>query len=97
MIKYRITPRASRDLYDIANYSARAWGNKQKNLYVGKLKARIEWLSENPQLGKVREDIQGGIRSYSEGDHIIFFQIDGSFIEIIAILHSRMDVVSKLN
>ena len=95
--RYRITQKAKSDLYSIAQYSARAWGNKQKNLYISKLKKRIEWLSKNPKVGKNRAEIQSDVYSYPEGEHVIFFTIDDAYIEIIGILHNRMDVASNLH
>jgi toxin ParE1/3/4 len=52
MKRYKLTLEARRDLEDIARYTKRRWGKKQRDLYIGRLKLRIEWLAENPRLGK---------------------------------------------
>lgn len=92
-----LTEKAQEDLRSIAQYSAKRWGNRQKNLYISNIKKRIEWLAHSPQLAKRRFDIQDDIYSFPEGDHVIFFTTREECIIIIGILHNRMDVASHLH
>jgi toxin ParE1/3/4 len=98
MIKrYLLTEKAQKDLRSIAQYSARMWGNDQKNRYISNIKKRIEWLALTPRIGKNKLDIQDDIYSFPEGDHLIFYTIEDDHIIIIGILHNRMDVASHLH
>lgn len=93
---FHLSPKAADDLRSINRYTGKIWGNKQRRLYVAKLKWRIEWLAENPRLGRPRPDIREGLVCFPEGEHVIFYRISGDFIEVLAILHSRMLPDDKL-
>lgn len=90
--RYRLTPRALRDLDDIADFTIKKWGVDQLETYLRQLTDRFEWLSENPLLGRIRDDIHPDYRSFPEGSHIIFYIIQGKNIDIIGIPHKLMDV-----
>jgi toxin ParE1/3/4 len=44
-----------------------------------------------PSLGRACDDIRPGYRRYAEGSHIIFYREVRSDIEIVRVLHGRMD------
>lgn len=52
----------------------------------------MRWLADNPMLGRTRDGVKEGYRSFREGNHIIFCRVAGSAIEIIGIPHQRMDI-----
>jgi len=58
------------------------------------LVSRFTWLSENPKIGKSREDIKAGYYCFPEGSHIIFYIITSYGIDIIGIPHQNMDLVN---
>lgn len=90
---FRITPRAAQDLRDIARYTLRTWGRKQRDAYLNAMDRRFWWLAENPHLGKPRPDIKDGYYSYPQGSHLIFYLIHEAGIDLIGIPHQRMDVL----
>lgn len=92
--KVRITPRARDDLVNIGRYTERTWGKAQRNRYLKSLEARFQWLTENPLLGKNRSDICEGYHSFPEGQHVVFYLIGNSTIDIIGIPHKEMDTIS---
>ena len=89
---WRLTPRAFDDLDAIADYTIEKWGIKQLESYLDALIQRFEWLAKNPLLGRDRSDIHPGYRSFPERSHVIFYTVDGDFINIIGISHKSMDV-----
>ncbi len=91
-MRYRLTPRAEADLVDMALHTREHWGEAQEARYVHQIFVRLEWLGDNPKLGRVREDIAPGYRSFPEGRHVIFYLIRGDFIDIIGIPHSARDL-----
>ena len=91
---YRVTPRAANDLRDIARYTLRTWGRKQRDAYLREIDKRFAWLADNPTIGKPRPDIRDGYRSYPQGSHVIFYLVREAGIDIIGILHQRMDILS---
>ena len=60
--------------------------------YLGKIESRLIWLADKPALGRPRDDVRKGFRSYSEGLHIIFYRIGEDEIEIVGSPHQRQDV-----
>ena len=93
MHKYRVTPRAQKDLRNIGRYSQQQWGKAQRNTYLRNLEKRFEWLSNNPHLGKHRPDVQEGYYSFPQEKHVVFYIIDEDHINIIGVPHKDMDIV----
>lgn len=97
MKQYRVTPRARDDLRNIALYSQQQWGRAQRNKYLKLLEQRFEWIVEHPLLGKSRSDIGVGYYSCLQGEHVVFYRINGDTIEIIGVLHQEMDIAIYFN
>ena len=93
-MEYVVTPRALRDLAEIAIYTEDVWGLRQAEQYNDQLIARLGWLAQNPSLGKPREDCGSGLRAFREGQHLIFYRIADEKIEIIGVPHQSMDIIA---
>jgi len=89
---YRITPRAAADLDAIADYTIEKWGIEQLESYMNALADRFQWLADGPLLGRERNDIHKGYRSYPEGSHVVFYIVQDESIAIIGIPHKSMDI-----
>lgn len=57
----------------------------------------MQWLTENTQLGKKRDDIQPGFYTYPEGSHFIVYRESNEGIEIARVLHQSMDIEQRLS
>ncbi|MBW7930162.1 MAG: type II toxin-antitoxin system RelE/ParE family toxin [Gammaproteobacteria bacterium] len=88
---FRLTPRASADLKNIARYTRQRWGEAQRETYMRALDARFHWLTEHPHSGRHRPDIAEGYYSFPEGSHVIFYLIGTGVIDIIGVPHKQMD------
>ncbi len=91
---YRLSARAEADLTNVWVYSAEQWGVDQADRYIDAVLYRFSWLLENRALWKVRPDIAEGIHCYPEQSHVIYFRTfdsDKSGLEILRVLHGRMD------
>ncbi len=93
---YRIRLLAENDLEQIWLYSFHEWGSEQADSYIRLMIGRFSWLAENPQLGKRRDDIKPGYYSFPEWRHVIFYTTTENGIDIIGVLHQRMDIISHL-
>lgn len=91
MAGYTLTPRARRDLDSIAAYSIREWGREQAARYVRDLRAAIEMVAANPLRGRNREELRPGYFSMSRGSHIVFYRRMPDGIDVVRILHQRME------
>jgi toxin ParE1/3/4 len=86
-----LTRTAREDLKAIGRYTQRNWRRRQRDAYLTHLDRRFHALAELPSLGRSCDDIRPGYRRYSEGSHTIFYREATGGIEIVRILHGRMD------
>ncbi|HBE43476.1 MAG TPA: type II toxin-antitoxin system RelE/ParE family toxin [Bacteroidales bacterium] len=97
MAKYQLSNKAVNDLTTIWNYTLVKWSEKQADQYYNLLIDTFIEISKNPGLGKDYSDIFENILGFRVGRHIIFYRIvHVKDIEIIRILHERMDLKIRL-
>lgn len=98
-MKYKISKAAINDLEKIWLYTFETWSREQADYYFDLIINEIEYLSENPKLGKDYNDVRKGYFRSRVKSHFIFYKINFSNqeIEIIRILHQQMDIPSILN
>ena len=97
MAKVTIRQQAIDDLNNIQLYTFEEWSERQADKYYATLEFTCMQIGENPQLGREYEGINNNLLGLRTGKHIIFYQIiSKDEIEIIRILHERMDLKNKL-
>lgn len=96
MHKYRLTPSAKSDLIEIWNYTVETWGEKQAEKYLQDIEDKLDQLAGNPGLGRKRPEISSGYYSFPVQKHVIFYLNSDSHIDIIGILHGKMDIDKNL-
>lgn len=94
---FRLTELAKQDLRSIGRFTEATWGREQRNRYLAKLDTCFQLLAQEPQRGKACDDIRPGYRKYHVGRHLIFYRQSSKGIEIIRILHNRMDIEVHLD
>lgn len=87
-----LSPRARRDLEEIWDYTERRWGIDQAEIYIRQLWQHIEAVAMRPALGRACPDVRAGYYKYPSGSHVLFYRMLDDGIDIIRILHERMDV-----
>ena len=92
MVNFQLTELAKQDLRSIGRYTQTTWGREQRNTYLAKIDAAFQLLAMEPQLGKSCDDLRVGYRKYPVGRHLIFYRQSADSLEIIRILHQRMDI-----
>jgi len=97
MPAFRLTAKARADLRDIGRYTQRTWGRDQRNHYLSRLDEAFHLLAREPDRGRSCDNIRQGYRKYQVGRHVIFYRRSGADIEIIRILHERMDLEACLS
>ena len=91
MTRYVLTPLAQADVDEIWDYTEERWGAAQARRYVRELQRAIETVARAPQRGRACDDVRHGYRRFSAGMHVIFFRILDEQVEIVRVLHQRMD------
>ncbi len=87
---YRLTRRAENDLFEIGEYTVRAWGIEQCVRYIDGLEACCQNLADNPKLGRSCEYLRPGYWRMEQGKHVVFYRIEMGGIVVTRILHVRM-------
>lgn len=93
---YKLTRSAAEDLQGIWQYSRKRWSEEHADSYLEKLKTACETLSSMPAIGQTVPRLGTGIRVYDAEHHLIFYIDRADMVQIFAVLHERMDVISRL-
>lgn len=96
MSVYRLTPAAQRDLSSIWDYTVERWDERQAETYVLEIKGAIERIAEQPDRGRGVDEIRLGYRRYAIGSHVVFFTVHEEGVDVIRVLHQRMDPTRHL-
>ncbi|WP_430386459.1 type II toxin-antitoxin system RelE/ParE family toxin [Blastomonas fulva] len=89
MRRWRLTPAARIDLAGIWNYTADNWGEAQAEQYIRQIESTLTAAAENSPLVRGLDDVWR-IRA---GNHLcIFRKLPDGKIEVIRVLHERMDI-----
>ncbi|PIV51044.1 MAG: type II toxin-antitoxin system RelE/ParE family toxin [Flavobacteriaceae bacterium CG_4_8_14_3_um_filter_34_10] len=98
MAKVILRKEAIDDLNNIWKYTFEKWSENQADKYYEMLKLACKEIGKNPEIGKGYNKITKNLLGLHSGRHIIFYQlITQSEIEIIRVLHERMDLKNRLN
>ena len=96
MADYRLAPSAERDLEHIWRTTAAEWSIDQANRYTDKLTAAFKALAETPDRAAACDHIRLGYRRRHVERHVIYFRKAPSGIDVMRILHDRMDAARHL-
>lgn len=91
------------DLEQIWDYTVDRWDDEQAEKYVREIERAIERVVDNPGIGRVCDEVRPGYRKHEVGSHTSYYRIasgepaDSAVIDIVRILHQRMDVDRHLD
>jgi len=86
-----LTPRAISDIDEIWEFSFQYWGFQRADMYVDEIRSTFERIAADPKLGKSCDAIRSGYFRYPSGSHVVFYRLAARQVEIVRILHQRMD------
>ena len=97
MAKFIFRQKAIDDLTGIWNYTESTWSESQADKYYGMIRTACKELATGKVIGRRFDKISDGLLGFGVGKHIIFYQqVSNNEIEIIRILHERMDLENRL-
>ncbi len=96
MSEFVLRPKARDDLDGIWDYTLETWGRAQAKTYLRALSRTFKTLAGKPELGRIRDDVYRGLRVYPSGKHLIFYFATDKGIDIVRVLHERMDTAAHL-
>lgn len=92
-----LSPRAQRDLDEIWDYIEARWGTEQAETYTRQLWQAMETVATRPTVGRDGSDVRAGYRKYAAGSHMLFYRTNDGGVDVVRILHQRMDFGRHLN
>ncbi|HUZ59299.1 MAG TPA: type II toxin-antitoxin system RelE/ParE family toxin [Hanamia sp.] len=96
-LPFIISEKAVSDLEEIWFYTVQRWCVEQADRYYNLIFDEIIYISRNINSGKTMEYVRKGYRASKVKSHLIFFRVKNDTVEIIRILHERMDIKNRLN
>ena len=93
---YRLSPLAEADLEEIWLYTFRQWSVEQAEEYHNSIIMGIEGLASGSNVPQ-RTDVRDGYWKYKVGMHVLYFLCSDEYLDVIRVLHGRMDVDAHLN
>ena len=91
MRRFVLSPRARRDLDGIWTYTANKWGADQAERYLRRIAEAVELIAETPTLGRNCDHVREGYLKYPVGSHVLFYRAIDDSVDVVRILHQRMD------
>jgi toxin ParE1/3/4 len=91
-----IAPAALKDLEAIWSYTLKTWSIEQADSYVATIYRDMARLIDFPHSGPAHPTKVGKFRKLASGHHLIFYAVLDHSIQVVRILHERMDVERRL-
>ena len=91
----RLAPLAEADLESIWLYTFRTWSLEQADLYHANLIAAFDDLCTGRRSGRP-VDIRDGYIKFAVGSHVVFYRLTDTNLDVMRILHVKMDAERHL-
>lgn len=98
MSQFRLAPEAEAELDDIWLHVARQSGNIDiATRLVEKIMEHCGVLARYPYLGRARDDLRPGLRSFPADDYLIIYRlIEDRVVLILHVMHGSRDIAALL-
>ncbi len=96
-LPFVISKKAVSDLEEIWLYTVEKWSIEHADRYYNLIFDEINYICKNINAGKSMEHVRKGYRASKVKFHFIFYRVVNDTIEVIRILHERMDIENRLN
>jgi toxin ParE1/3/4 len=98
MSQFRLSPEAEAELDDIWLHIARESGSiDTASRFIESLTERFWLLAKYPYIGRARDDLRSGLRSFPAGDYIIIHRLEADDVVLILhVVHGSRDIITLL-
>jgi toxin ParE1/3/4 len=90
--EYRLRPRAIADLDEIWEYTVSTWNETQAERYLFGLRDALAMLTDQPELGRARDDLHPGLSVLNYSRHLVFYLREDWGIDVVRVPHGSQDV-----
>lgn len=92
----RLRPKAISDLAGIRRYTKKIWGLAQARIYLNEFDERFGAIASGTALSVTVSAEGRSFERCRHNEHLIFFVETSEAVEIVRVLHPRMNIVAKL-
>ena len=90
---HRLAPQVEVELDEIWYYIARDSGSMEiADRLIDAITDRFFLLGNHPYVGRLRNDLRAGLRSFPVGQYVIIYRIEGMDVLILHVMHARRDI-----
>jgi toxin ParE1/3/4 len=86
-----LQPRAKADLSDIWQFMAED-SDDQADAFIDLIDQKFQLLAQQSGLGRRREELAEGLRSFPVGRYVIFYLLIPGGVQIVRVLHGARDI-----
>jgi toxin ParE1/3/4 len=89
--RYVLSPRAKSDLEEIWSYTESHWGFDQAERHIRELARHLDSIAAHPTSGRPCPEVRAGYYKYRAESHFLFYRMTSDGVDVVRILHERMD------
>jgi toxin ParE1/3/4 len=86
------SPTSRREMAGIWTYLALHASQEVADAQVQQIRTRTLTLTENPRLGRPRDDLRRGLRQILAKPYIVLYRFDETTVEIMRVVHGSRDL-----
>jgi toxin ParE1/3/4 len=87
-------PLAQEDLIEIWEYIADD-SIDRADAFIDIIDGKLRTLAAQPMMGRARDELMAGLRSFPVGRYILFYELVTDGIALVRVLHSARDIPSQ--
>lgn len=91
-MRIRYSTEAHNDLVGIIFYGNENFGPAQSSKYVAQIKNAIELIGLNPEMARLRTELERPVRIQTVGAHMVVFDVEDGMIVIVRILSAGQNL-----
>jgi toxin ParE1/3/4 len=95
-MRIRYSTEAHNDLVDIIAYGNENFGPVQLGKYVAQIRNAIELIGLNPNMARLRAELERPVRIHTVGAHVVVFSIEDEMVVIVRILSAGQNLPDHL-
>ena len=92
MRRLLLSDEVRQDIEGIWLFTMENWGQEQADRYVAGITGTFEKLADATIVSRAAEGTKPGLRKVPVGRHVVFFRESAEVVEVVRVLHERMDV-----
>lgn len=97
MARHRLAAKAKAELDEIWLYVARNSGSIEvADRLLESISERFLLLARNPRIGRPRDDLRPGLRSFPAGEYVIMYRVENDAVRVLHVARGSRNLEALL-